>query len=122
VLHRPAHSGFHPSVDYRPTAKTDKLFRIFDQSCAQPAAAERYIYHMIPTKNPAQLVGSKHRRQRQVPIKGAELAPPALGSIQSRKQHCRFSGTDGFRHFLETGNRETRPARQSDHFATTPRQ
>jgi hypothetical protein len=48
-----------------------------------------------------------------------DLAPPALGPIQCRKQQRGFPGTDGFTHFLEAGNRETRPACQANYFATT---
>ncbi len=112
--HPPDYSGFQPLVDYRPRAKTGKLFRIADQAFAQPAAAERYIYHMIATKNRPHLGRSQHNRERQVPPESTDLATPSLGSVHCRQQQGHFSGVDGFAHFLETGNRETGPARQSD--------
>ena len=122
VPHRPGRSGFRPSIDYRPRAKAGELFRIADQPAAQPAAAERYMYHMIAAKNRAHLGRGQHGRNRQVPPERTDLAAPALGAVQCRQQQGRLSGADGFAHLLETGNRETGPARQSDRLAAALRQ
>jgi hypothetical protein len=121
VPHRSGHSGFHPSVDYRARAKTGKLFRIADQAAAQAAAAERYMYHMIAAKYCAQLGCGEYGSEWKVPPESTNLAAAALGAVQRRKQHGRPSGTDGFAHLLETGNRKTRPAGQTDHVAAALR-
>jgi hypothetical protein len=60
-------SGFRPSIDYRSRAKAGKLLGIGDQTAAQPAATDCYMYHMIATKHRADLCCGQDGREWQTP-------------------------------------------------------
>jgi len=59
-------SGFRPSIDYRSRAKAGKLLGIGDQPGAQPATTDRYMYHMIATKDRADLCRGQDGREWQI--------------------------------------------------------
>jgi len=79
--HRPGCSGFHSSIDYRSRAKAGDLLRIGDQPAAYPATTKRYMYHMIATKDRADLRRSQHHCERQTAPQSSDLAASALGSV-----------------------------------------
>jgi hypothetical protein len=119
VLHPLRCGGFRPSIDHRSRAKAGDLFRIGEQSAAQPAATERHVYHMIASEYPAHLCRSEHSCKRQMTPKCTNFVPSALGAVQRCQQQGSLSGADGLANLLETGNGETGAAGEPDRIATT---
>jgi hypothetical protein len=115
-------SGFRPSIDYRSRAKAGKLLGIGDQTAAQPAATDCYMYHMIATKHRADLCCGQDGREWQTPSQSTDLATPAFGSIQCGKQQRGFPGAHRFTDLLEAGNGETGSACETDRVAAALRQ
>ena len=106
---------FHSSINHRSWAKAGNLLRNGDQPAAQPAKPDRYVYHMIATKDRAHLCRGQNDRSRQTAPGGADLPAPAFRPIEREDQQANFAGSHRVTDLLEPGNRETSPTGKTNH-------
>jgi hypothetical protein len=115
---RPARSGFR-SINHRTGAKAGNLLRNGDQPIGQPAIPDRYVYHMIATKDRGHLCCGQDDCNWQAPAQGADLPAPAFRTVEREKEQGGFARSYGFADLLEAGYRKTSSAPETDRVQAT---